>query len=106
MSVRRPDVVEETTGHVKQPASLPPFIREAVEEQQQRVHALSALIECYREAIESGNCSDTIAAGNGLVDLADSIVLALDQQVVAERAQEIEIEKEWQQERESAETQS
>jgi hypothetical protein len=72
---------------------LPPFIREAVEEQQHRLQALSGLIECYREAIESGNCSDTLAAANGLVDLADSIVLALDEQSVAERAQALEEEQ-------------
>lgn len=82
---------------------LPPFIREAVEEQQHRVQALSALIECYREVIESGNCSDTIAAGNGLVDLAHSIVLALDQQTVAERAQALEEEQCWKREQEARE---
>jgi hypothetical protein len=82
---------------------LPPFIREAVEEQQHRVQALSGLIECYREAIESGNCSDTIAAGNGLVDLADSIVSALDEQSVAERAQALEEERRREREREARE---
>ncbi len=82
---------------------LPTFIRKAVEEQQHRVQALSALIECYREVIESGNCSDTIAAGNGLVDLADSIVLALDEQSVAERARALEDEHRREREREARE---
>jgi hypothetical protein len=82
---------------------LPPFIREAVEEQQHRVQALSGLIECYREAIESGNSSDMIAAGNGLVDIADSIVSALDEQAVAERAQALEEEQRREREREARE---
>ena len=86
--------------HMTQAPHLPPFIRKAVEEQQHRVQTLSALIECYREAIESGNCSDTTAAGDGLVGLADSIVLALDEQCVAERARDLEEEQLREQERE------
>ena len=83
-------------------AELPPFIREAVEEQQRRVWALRSLIECYREAIDAGQCSDAIAAGDGLVDLAGSIHSALDQQRVAERGLEIESELQWAREREAA----
>src|SRR5580765_8119578 len=79
---------------------LPPFIREAVEEQQRRVDALRSLIQCYQETIEAGNCSDVIGAGNGLLDLADSIVLALDQQVLAERALLLEQNQERQRKRE------
>jgi hypothetical protein len=82
---------------------LPPFIREAVEEQQHCVQALSGLIECYREATESGSCSDMIAAGNGLVDIADSIVSALDEQSVAERAPVLEEEHRREREREARE---
>jgi hypothetical protein len=73
---------------------LPPFVGEAVEQQQRRVHALRSLIQCYQESIEAGNCSDVLAAGNGLLDLADSIVLALDPRSIAEAADELRQKKE------------
>ena len=83
-------------------AELPPFIREAVEEQQRRVWALRSLIECYQKATEEGDCSDAFAAGDGLLELADSIHSALDQQKVAERGLEIESELQWARERKAA----
>jgi hypothetical protein len=83
--------LDESGADVRE-ASL--FLKQAVEEQQRRVHRLRSLIECFGEAIETGQCADSLAATGGLLDLADSIHLALDHTVLIQRAQELAREEE------------
>jgi hypothetical protein len=72
-------------------AELPTFIRDAVSEQQDRVWRLRNLISCVREA-NRDMVKDFEAALSGLVDYADDIHVALDTQVVAERAETLRAE--------------
>lgn len=68
---------------------LQPAVKEALTELQARVWGLRNLIQAVQLAEREGNAEDLDAAANGLVDLADTIHLALDPDAVAEQAQRL-----------------
>jgi hypothetical protein len=71
--------------------TLPPAIAEAIERQQWRAWILRNLIQCVQLAQRDGvaQIEDADAAFDGLIELANSIHLALDPGSIVEAANEI-----------------